>query len=258
MIIFSIYVIFSNFPQRCGECECFKRDPQEEITGKYCECDNFSCDRFDGKVCAGPDHGTCVCGRCECKEGWSGNDCSCKKSDKECIKDGKICSGHGKCQCGQCECDENMTGVFCEECLNCKEKCDLYRDCVQCRIHQTGPLSKEECDNCTINPIGALELGELKDNEEMCFVRDENDCTFHFKYMYNEKEETIYVVAQNTKDCPEPVDFLAIVIGVIVGIVLIGIAFLLIWKLLTTINDLRETAAFEKERNSAKWESVSF
>jgi protocadherin alpha len=64
------------------------------------------------------------------------------------------------------------------------------------------------------------------------------------------------VIAQNTKDCPEPVDVLAIVIGVIVGIVLIGLALLLIWKLLTTIHDRREFAKFEKERMMAKWDTV--
>lgn len=45
--------------------------------------------------------------------------------------------------------------------------------------------------------------------------------------------------------------------GVISAIVLIGMAFLLLWKLLTTINDRREFAKFEKERMIAKWDTVS-
>lgn len=44
--------------------------------------------------------------------------------------------------------------------------------------------------------------------------------------------------------------------GVIGAIVLIGLALLLMWKLLTTIHDRREFAKFEKERMMAKWETV--
>jgi hypothetical protein len=47
------------------------------------------------------------------------------------------------------------------------------------------------------------------------------------------------------------------VLGVIGAIVLIGLALLLLWKLLTTIHDRREFARFEKERMMAKWDTVS-
>ena len=58
-------------------------------------------------------------------------------------------------------------------------------------------------------------------------------------------------------ECPKPVDVLAIVLGVVLGIVFVGLALLLIWKLLTTIQDRRELASFEKERKNAKWDTVS-
>lgn len=48
-----------------------------------------------------------------------------------------------------------------------------------------------------------------------------------------------------------------IVLGVIAAIVLIGMAILLLWKLLTTIHDRREFARFEKEKMMAKWDTVS-
>lgn len=48
-----------------------------------------------------------------------------------------------------------------------------------------------------------------------------------------------------------------IVLGVIGAIVLIGLALLLLWKLLTTIHDRREFAKFENERQMAKWDTVS-
>ena len=50
---------------------------------------------------------------------------------------------------------------------------------------------------------------------------------------------------------------IGIVLGVIGAIVLIGLALLLLWKLLTTIHDRREFAKFEKERMMAKWDTVS-
>ncbi|PNI60938.1 ITGB1 isoform 18, partial [Pan troglodytes] len=45
------------------------------------------------------------------------------------------------------------------------------------------------------------------------------------------------------------------VAGVVAGIVLIGLALLLIWKLLMIIHDRREFAKFEKEKMNAKWDT---
>lgn len=47
-----------------------------------------------------------------------------------------------------------------------------------------------------------------------------------------------------------------IILGVIAAIVLIGLALLLLWKMVTTIHDRREFARFEKERMMAKWDTV--
>lgn len=38
----------------CGTCECKKRqNPAEIYSGKYCECDNFNCDRSNNMLCGG-------------------------------------------------------------------------------------------------------------------------------------------------------------------------------------------------------------
>lgn len=71
---------------RCGVCECYPRENTEEsVTGKYCECDNFSCDRVDGQLCGGEEKGSCVCGRCECRDGWTGPNCNCQDTNDTCI-----------------------------------------------------------------------------------------------------------------------------------------------------------------------------
>lgn len=58
-------------------------------------------------------------------------------------------------------------------------------------------------------------------------------------------------------ECPEGPDIIPIVAGVVAGIVMIGLALLLIWKLLMIIHDRREFAKFEKEKMNAKWDTVS-
>jgi integrin beta 1 len=90
----------------CNVCYCFDRDdPLEVVFGKYCECDNFSCDRNNKLLCSGEDHGTCNCGVCECNDGWSGKMCECSTDKKDCYDkvSGLECAGHGVCECGKCK-----------------------------------------------------------------------------------------------------------------------------------------------------------
>jgi hypothetical protein len=96
-----------------------------------------------------------------------------------------------------------------------------------------------------------------EDKEEyLCTFYDEDDCRFSF--MYTEDEDNkIVVKAQEDRDCPPKVFMLGIVLAVMAAIVLIGMAILVLWKVLTTIHDRREFARFEKERMMAKWDTVS-
>jgi len=58
------------------------------IEGKHCECDNFSCDRLDNKLCSG--NGVCSCGRCICAYGWKGDACQCRDTVQSCIPIGQL------------------------------------------------------------------------------------------------------------------------------------------------------------------------
>lgn len=66
----------------------------------------------------------------------------------------------------------------------------------------------------------------------------------------------IFPIIRSFPECPAGPDIIPIVAGVVAGIVLIGLALLLIWKLLMIIHDRREFAKFEKEKINAKWDMV--
>lgn len=246
----------------CGQCKCYPReDPNEEISGSHCECDNFSCDRHNNLLCGGPDHGICECGNCACKPGWKGQVCDCKDTNESCIDPvtKKICNEHGECSCGECVCkdtkEERYDGDYCQQCLICPGSCQAYQACAQCKIFNSGPLTKEECKNCTGKYM------EMKDNDDIseskeCAFTDDNGCRFFFFYKLDEKDLPS-VRVKKQKECPKPINALAIGLGVTGGIVAIGLIALLIWKLLTTIHDSREYAKFLKEISEKKWNEGS-
>lgn len=60
----------------------------------------------------------------------------------------------------------------------------------------------------------------------------------------------------SVSDCPKGPDVLVVLLSVTGAILLIGLAALLIWKLLITIHDRREFARFEEEKARAKWDTV--
>lgn len=54
--------------------------------------------------------GNYVRGRCECKEGYKGNECEYSINQCEVPN----CNGYGKCQGGKCICHPGRTGKHCE------------------------------------------------------------------------------------------------------------------------------------------------
>jgi len=171
----------------------------------------------------------------------------------------------GDCICGECICHEEgnirYSGRHCNKCPTCPSRCEELKPCVQCQMYSTGNYSDpEECArNCKeFVPEGVETVIVDVDNDEVpCFGTDEDDCKYNFVYYYNETN-CLQVRAQNERECPPQVYMLGIVLGVIAAVVLIGLALLLLWKLLTTIHDRREFARFEKERMMAKWDTVQF
>lgn len=242
---------------RCGVCECASRtsSSKETYSGDFCECDNYACDYHHGELCGGEDRGECVCGKCICNEGYKNSDCGCATTNTSCIavSSGLLCNGQGSCVCGNCKCNENTLyrGPTCEECPTCPGKCNETKACVQCTVFKTGKLSEEEClaDCHNIHSVHELREGEHISN---CRLVDVDDCVVFYTYEYVNRNE-LYIEVQKKKVCPTSVNVMTIVVGVIIGIVAVGLALLLIWKLITTIQDHRELAKFENERNKAQW-----
>lgn len=257
----------------CGSCECSVNgpnggnrpvNPNHVVSGKFCECDNFSCDHYNGLPCGGPEHGTCNCGQCICKPGWKGSDCKCRDTNETCIppQGGEICSGKGECECGKCKCivedGARYSGQYCEECPTCPSKCAQYESCLQCQAFKTGELSKpgreEECAACPFVPIDVdVATPEEGTNEQPCWFIDDDDCRVTF--VYGTIDGELRVRYQRTKECPRVLNILGIILGVSSAVLAVGFALLLLWKLFTIIHDRREFARFEKERQMAKWDT---
>nr|XP_039253013.1 integrin beta-1-B-like [Styela clava] len=245
----------------CGQCIC-KQSPERKIDGQYCQCDNTSCDRIDGKVCNG--HGTCDCRACVCDEGWSGKACECTADKSGCIDqnspDSGYCHGAGKCECGKCTCNVTKSGFeyrgqFCE--ISPQQLCTLHRECVQCLAYGNRKEFEKNatlCDHCKQYNITYLNGGSSMHRGSCQEVDEYNDCTFWF--WYNKDGDIIQIDTDpDTQVCPVYANPMYIIIGIIAAIVGIGLAILLIWKLLTSIKDAREYKQWQKEVQGAKWES---
>lgn len=275
---------------KCGVCDCVKKPSSTEVIyGTYCECDNFSCDRFGDLLCSGPDRGTCECGKCVCRPGWTGPACQCRDDYASCTAPDstKVCSDRGSCECGACQCsvvnNTRYSGKYCEDCPHCSpQKCKELQDCVECQVHNTGKYNKDECSiKCTghkiekVEKMEALKNEEEDNEEELCKMPDDGGCTIIFKYIYS-KDKVLKVIAQETKECIAQNDLIgkliyylnslyikfndqcifyeAIICGVIGGILAGGIILLLMWKISTSMHDKREYEKFEKEMKMAKFD----
>ncbi|CAM4704850.1 integrin beta-3 [Caretta caretta] len=240
----------------CGQCVCHTSD-FGKVTGKYCECDDFSCVRFKGEMCSG--HGQCSCGDCLCDSDWMGDYCNCTTRTDTCMSgNGLVCSGHGLCQCGKCECTQaGSYGDTCEKCPTCPDACTIKKECVECKKFERGTLTEQQtCSRTCRDEIQEVqELGDTGKDAVNCTYKDENDCVVRFQYYEDSSGKSILYVEE--PDCPKGPDVLMVLLVVAGAILLIGLAALFIWKLLITVHDRREFARFEEERARAKWDTAN-
>ncbi len=138
-----------------GICECGKCVCRGHYSGKFCECDDSSCEHHDGLLCNGKSSGLaqkfiffflfylrfkthylhlcafdigkgrCKCGTCQCTSNYTGSACECSPSQDKCMNDSMndigLCSGQGKCTCNRCQCNEGFKeehcSAFTDECM---------------------------------------------------------------------------------------------------------------------------------------------
>uniref|UniRef100_A0A8C4N6P3 Integrin beta n=1 Tax=Eptatretus burgeri TaxID=7764 RepID=A0A8C4N6P3_EPTBU len=234
----------------CGSCNCYDSD-YGRVYGQHCECDNFSCVHHGGHLCSG--HGDCDCGTCHCHVGWSGENCNCSTDITGCLDSGgSLCSSRGQCVCGKCSCKSGAFGSECEICPTCDDPCSAQRTCVECLYHVDGNSNA----NCTQECGGHLvkHLSELPHNDiSLCTYMNSEGCLVNFTYG-NDDSGAIFLSALKGSGCPKSQAVMPIVVGLVVGVVVIGLIVLLLWKMLVTFHDRREFAKFEEDRSRARWE----
>uniref|UniRef100_A0A3Q2P8X3 Integrin beta n=1 Tax=Fundulus heteroclitus TaxID=8078 RepID=A0A3Q2P8X3_FUNHE len=239
----------------CGQCVCHSSD-FGKVWGKLCECDDFNCPRYKGELCSG--HGDCNCGFCQCAPDWQGENCNCSRRTDTCMSNlGLLCSGRGQCVCGACECTQpGAYGATCDKCPTCPDACTMKKECVECKHFKRGKLHDDNtCSRICKDEIVLVDEIVLHDtNAVNCSYKDEDDCVEHFQYYEDASGKSILFVVKEP-DCPKGPDILVVLLSVAGAILFLGLAALLIWKLLVTIHDRREFAKFEEERAQAKWDT---
>uniref|UniRef100_A0A5F9DK19 Integrin beta n=1 Tax=Oryctolagus cuniculus TaxID=9986 RepID=A0A5F9DK19_RABIT len=234
----------------CGQCVCHTSDnPNKQIFGRYCECDNMNCERYDGQVCGGKKRGSCSCGQCHCNDGFEGSACQCKKSTDGCLDaQGVECSGRGQCRCNVCVCKKGYQPPMCQECLGCTSPCGQYISCIECLKFDKGPFGKNCSTQCK-----NLQLVDGPATCKTCKEQDSEGCWMAFTLCQRQGMDNYDVHVEDSRECVQGPNIAAIVGGTVAGVVLIGVLLLVIWKALTHLSDLREYRRFEKEKLKSQW-----
>ncbi|XP_067460333.1 integrin beta-5 [Thunnus thynnus] len=241
----------------CNQCLCYQSE-FGKIYGSFCECDDFSCARHKGILCSG--HGECHCGECKCHAGYIGDNCNCSTETASCISDdGQMCSGRGTCMCGRCQCTEpGAFGDTCEKCPTCPDACGTKRECIECRLFNSGRLADNQtCQRLCKDEIITVETLKTEDpGAVLCLYKTDNDCVMKFTYSEHASGQSI-LTALKEAECGGGPDAMMVLLAVVGSILLVGVLLLAVWKLVITIHDRREFARFQSARSRARYEMAS-
>lgn len=248
-----------------GQCSCNTCFCDSPYTGKHCECDPFSCERFNNEVCSGHEHGFCNCGKCECDPRWIGNACQCLKSNETCFDpfNDKLCNDSGDCVCGRCQCyqddDRLFSGKFCQKCSNCIDHfCAAFNEIVNKQIiDKLGEIKSENFSSFLIDNFSLIEnlsLNDLNDDLETCEFLGNNSCVYTYKYRQN-KDGLLILFALKHGQCKAELDIKKATTSIVVGTLITGIIALIIYKLITYCYDKKEFRRFENQIKNLNWES---
>lgn len=252
----------------CGECECNPIEGRPDLTysGRYCQCDDTQCPTsIPGTICSG--HGSCLCnGACSCNDGFIGFTCNCPTSSSSCINpDGnQLCSNHGDCRCGICVC-QNYTlrsGTYCQLCPPCSQNCLRTSDDVLAVIQGTCQEG-QYCKNLTLTSnltlVEEQSEGRLRScvaSLDTCRVTYQIDSlkfgTEYGLFIHIDMNSSSY---NNIKEdsCSSSTPVWPWIVGIVVGIILVGVLALVMWKCIIYWKDYFEYRGFLKMQQSRRW-----
>ncbi|KAI1891178.1 hypothetical protein AGOR_G00162260 [Albula goreensis] len=235
----------TNTSQLCsgqGSCECGRCMCWGNHRGEYCECDDSDCPKVNDLLCGG--HGTCNCSVCKCEGDFTGPDCGCSTLRDRCVgKDGVECNNFGNCTCNKCICEE---GFFKDDCSELIAPCEMFRDCAVCTISN----DKGGGQNCDL----PCQSAELVKNDSMP-EKGEFPCRYT-EVQFEVKPEKGHIKIFYAGP-PKPLDMTMVVVGSsISGILFVGLAIIIIYRLLLELYYRREYHSFLKEQQSAKWDET--
>ncbi|XP_069581290.1 integrin beta-2 isoform X2 [Brachyistius frenatus] len=235
----------------CGRCQCHSSESGTNYYGKFCECDNEHCEKFQNKQCGG--NGDCACGKCKCYMGYEGSACQCKVSEEGCrTPNGTVCYGRGSCRCNRCQCKEGYQRPQCHRCLGCLDPCQTKLNCIECMGFASGPFRKNCSESCSQKVYHEM-VDKFSISEKECLQKDSEGCWIRFKLDQLVGEDNYRAEIMRQRDCPEPPSITAIIAGSITAVAIIGILLLMLIKLLIFMKDRKEFKKFENEKKKSKW-----
>ncbi|CAL8335759.1 unnamed protein product [Lota lota] len=233
-----------NSSQLCsghGSCECGKCACQSSFHGTFCECDDSNCAQSNQKLCSG--NGKCNCGTCNCSSNYEGEACDCSRLTDQCQTAGKPCSGRGKCSCNKCNCDSGFDGDLCSFIPN---NCSKFEECVTCITDNKGEEKLK--DDCR----ASCEPSEWRREK---VLQDAHCSTQSFVYDVTLSPDGAVVLQY--AEMPRSVDKTWIIIGSsLSGIIFIGLAVILVSRLLLELHWRREYQNFVKAQKQTDWKQT--
>lgn len=260
----------------CGQCICDRVSADSELRyqGEQCQYDPRVCPlarNENGMLlpCAG--NGVCINSMCVCNENFTGVDCDCPRDTSACRgcldDETSVCSGEGTCVCGVCVCSNYSLrfGQFCEECGPCRSSCSVINRCIRCNF--TNGVECDEEDRCEkIRFVGSPSeipgFESIPDCVNPVFKScslNENGCEVRYSVsrlltgnepevyvVINLNQSTIATLRNDPNQCSSQVLVWPIVVGIILGIVLVGIIVVIVWRCLTYLGEYLEYKQWEK------------
>ncbi|XP_046882289.1 integrin beta-7 isoform X2 [Hypomesus transpacificus] len=218
----------------CGKCVC-----QGNYRGEFCDCDDSSCARHDNKLCGG--NGVCECGKCNCTTTFEGSACQCSTKKDQCMSDDSLlCSGQGTCQCNKCNCNKDFIG---EKCSMIPTACQKFKECMTCILEK----DKDNHKSCNTS-CGSVTPTKSQGPEQYVCV------TESISYKVELLNGNIVILYT---DLPSTIDKTLVIIGSSVSsIIFIGIAVILVSRLLLELHYRREYSSFLKAQEETDWKDT--